>query len=51
MIDTITKHLGSKADYYLNFKDPPSQKTGSTCRGRTLSIAYSARPIVPLKCS
>ena len=22
MIDTITKHLGSKADYYLNFKDP-----------------------------
>jgi len=22
MIDTIIKHLGSKADYYLNFKDP-----------------------------
>ena len=22
MIDTITKHLGSKADYYLNFKNP-----------------------------
>ena len=22
MIDTIAKHLGPKADYYLNFKDP-----------------------------
>jgi fructose-bisphosphate aldolase, class I len=22
MIDTITRHLGSKSDYYLNFKDP-----------------------------
>jgi class I fructose-bisphosphate aldolase len=26
MIDTIAKHLGSKADYYLNFKDPRISK-------------------------